>query len=101
MFLNKKDTEIRQLAEDSVTYGRVVGLEEDRLRIIRYVLFEKGSTVQSIKTTYLSNGLSGLTVEPTINWLTEKGIIKEIGKAFVLTDDFIHLVWELKPELMV
>lgn len=98
--LNKQDPELRALAEDSVTYGREVGLDEDRLRIIRYVLFEKGQTVQSLKQAYLDKGLSGLTVEPTLTWLKEKGIIREVGKAFMLTDDFVHLVWQLKPELM-
>ena len=101
MPFNKQDPDLRALAEDSVTYGRVVGLEEDQLRIIRMVLFDKGSTVQSIKQSYVDKGLSGLTVEPTLDWLKEKGIVKERGKTFALTDDFVHLVWELKPELMV
>jgi len=101
MSLNTQDPEILTLAKRAVTYGDSVGLHEDRLRVIRYVLFDRPATMQSIKKKYVENGLSGLSVEPTLKWLIENGLVEhKLNETFVLSSDFTKLIYENLPELV-
>lgn len=100
MPLNKEDPEIRELASDCIRYGRELRLMDHRLRLIRYVIFDRPATIESLLSAYQTRSLPMDVAEMHLDWLLDKGVLELKGEEYILTDDFYHLVREVHPMLL-
>ncbi|BAQ02648.2 hypothetical protein [Ralstonia phage RSL2] len=83
------------MAEDCIRYGRELKPEDHKLRLIRYIIFTKPATMESLVAEYRERDLDPIVVDIWLDWLIANDIIElKADKTYTLTDDFYKLVRE-------